>query len=76
MSAANLLNLLPGTMVVHFGHLGRVRERYLDPNRKPGLGRVSYDFERALVTKAGTIVWGVYAMNRVRASALVVEVTK
>lgn len=67
----NLLNLPRGTIVTFKGRIGRIRERYLDPNRKPGLGRVSYDFEPALVSsRTGDLSWGMFALKRVRAAAI------
>lgn len=70
---AKLLNLPRHALVTHKGNLGRVLGRHLDPNRKPGLGRISYVFERALVARDGGVTWGVFMPKTVRASQLEVR---
>ena len=59
------------TFVMHKGRLARVGSRHLDPDQRPGIGRVSYDLAIALVLRDGTVTFPFHA---VRAAASALEV--
>lgn len=63
------LNLKLGTLVKHKGALARVCWRHLNPNRKPGIGRVGYDIEPAAII-GGKLKFGVMLTRNVAAAAL------
>ena len=68
---ANLLDLPRGSLLHWNGELVKVLERRLNPNRKPGVGRVSYLVEIALRRADGSIAWGVFHPLCVPARAVV-----
>lgn len=74
LDTLDTLAMPKGTLVVYQNYrdavLGRVVERHLDPNRKPGVGRVSYDVEPGLLRADGSLVFGVFEQKRIPASKL------
>ena len=46
---------------------GKIRWRFLDPNRKPGITRVSYSVEPCLRHKDGTETYGIFMCKTVAA---------
>jgi hypothetical protein len=65
------LNLARGTVVTWGnGKIGRVARRDLNPNRRPGIGRVIYSIEPALVGRDGSRSFGMFRAVSVAAAKL------
>lgn len=63
-------NLPNGSHVLWKGSLRRTTWRHLDPNRKPGVGRVSYSLQTAVIREDKTVSWGVFHQEEAPASEL------
>ena len=73
MSSDPRMNLPRHTEVTHGKRLARVLSRELRPTGKPGLNRVWYCIEYAVLGAAGQRYWGVVAPKTVPARNLQVN---